>query len=59
MEDVTDEKCTADTIEEFCTPENLKKIFEYRCNLKLQATAMNLGRRMMAKEDAFDVWNDE
>ena len=59
VDDVTDTKCTVDTLEEFMTSDNLKRVFEYRCNLKLQATAMNLGRRMMDKEDAFDVWNDE
>jgi len=35
------------------------KAFEYRCNKLLQKTAMNIGARVMEKEDAFDVWNDE
>lgn len=42
-EDVTEEKCKAETIEEFVTPENLKAVFEYRCNKLLQKTAMSLG----------------
>jgi acyl-CoA oxidase len=32
LDDVTEEKCKAETIEDFLQPENLKKIFEYRCN---------------------------
>ena len=32
LDDVLEEKCKAETIEDFLQPEHLKKIFEYRCN---------------------------
>lgn len=35
VDDVSEEKCTASTIEEFMSIDNLKAVFEYRCNLKL------------------------
>lgn len=31
-DDVTDEVCKAETIEDFVKPENLKAVYEYRCN---------------------------
>lgn len=60
VDDVSEEKCLAETIEEFTTPENLQKVFEYRCNKHLHKTAMSIGQRMMSKEESgFVVWNDE
>lgn len=32
LDDVTEEKCKAETIDDFLQPENLKAVFEYRCN---------------------------
>lgn len=59
-DDISEEQCKAETIEEFLTPQNLKAVFEYRCNKLLQKTAMTMGQKMMNKENnAFDVWNDE
>lgn len=42
-DDVTEEKCSAETIEDFLKHDNLKAVFEYRCNKLLQRVAMNLG----------------
>lgn len=42
-DDVTEDKCKAESIEEFMEPNNLKAVFEYRCNKLLQKTAMTLG----------------
>lgn len=59
-DDITDEKCKAETIEEFLNPENLRAVYEYRCNKLLQKAAMNLGQKMMDKSNSpFKVWNDE
>lgn len=59
-DDVTDDTCKAESIEDLLKPECLKSIFEYRCNKLLQRTAMSLGQKLMDKSnDAFRVWNDE
>lgn len=42
-DDVTEEVCKAESVEDFVTPENLRAVFEYRCNKLLQRTAMSLG----------------
>lgn len=36
IDDVSEEKCTVTSIDEFMSMDNLKAVFEYRCNLKLQ-----------------------
>jgi len=60
FEDVSEDKCPFNTAEEFLKPENLKKMFDHRCNLILQRLASSLGQKMMAgEEDPFDVWNAE
>lgn len=60
VDDVTEDKCKAESLEEFFKPENILALFEYRCNKLLQRSAMSLAGRMMAKEeDPFDIWNDE
>ena len=60
VDDVSEEKCAANSIEEFMTIDNLKAVFEYRCNMKLEQTAMAIGSRAMTKEENFfDIWNDE
>lgn len=51
-EDVSEEKCNAETIEQLTTPESLKAIFAYRSNLKLQELAMRIGQKVMNKEPA-------
>ena len=59
-QDVSDEKCNYNSIEEFTNPQNLIKIFEYRCNKLLQKCSMQIGRKLFEKkEDSFDIWNDE
>ena len=35
LDDVSDEKCEAQTVEELVSNDNLLKFFEYRCNLRL------------------------
>lgn len=57
-DDVSEEKCTAESIEQLLEPENLKAIFSYRCNLKLQELAMRMGQKIMNKEDPLKVWNE-
>ena len=60
IDDVTDQKCEAQSIEEFMTHDNLKKVFEYRCNKLVQRSVMSLGQKMMDKSrKKFDIWNDE
>lgn len=39
IDDVSEEKCTAESIEELMTTESLRAFFEYRCNMKLQKCA--------------------
>ena len=48
-DDVLDEKCKAETIEEFLAHDNIKAVFEYRCNKLLQKCAMILGAKLMDK----------
>ena len=57
-DDVSEEKCKVSSPEELLNPENLKDIFSYRCNLKLQEIAMRMGQRIMNKEDPVTVWNE-
>ena len=60
VDDVSDEKCEAETIEQFMTHANLKHVFEYRCNKLLQRSVMFLGQKLMDKsKDRFDTWNEE
>ena len=58
LEDVSDDKCQAETIEQLMTPESLKAIFTYRCNLKLQELAARIGKKVMNKEAPLKVWNE-
>lgn len=59
LEDVTDEKCKADTAEEFMTYDNLEAVIQYRTNKLLQKTAMSLGAKMMDRNvNKFDTWNN-
>lgn len=57
-DDVSEEKCTAESIEQLMSTDSLKSIFAYRCNLKLQEIAMRIGQKIMNKEPAMKVWND-
>lgn len=59
-DDVTEDKCEATTIDEFLQFDNLKKVFEYRCNKLLQRTAMSLAGKTMGKtpDEQFKAWND-
>lgn len=60
VEDVSENKCAAESAEDFMQIDNLRAVMEYRCNLKLQQLAMKIGQRSMSKkEDFFDIWNDE
>ena len=60
IDDVSDQKCEAQTIEEFMKPDNIQKVFEYRCNKILQKCAMSIAQKAMAKEkSSFQIWNEE
>ena len=52
-------KCAASTLDEFVSFENIMAVFEFRANLILQKTAMELSSRLMGetKEHPFDAWN--
>jgi len=50
VEDVTDDKCTAENIDQLLSPEVLLAAFEYRCNMNLQRTAQNIGIKIASKE---------
>lgn len=60
IDDVTEDKCTAETIDQLLSPEQLLAAFGYRCNKNLQRTAQNIGMKMASKEEEFfQIWNDE
>jgi len=60
IEDITEEKSKAESIEQLTTPENLLEAFGYRCNKLLQQSAFSIGARVAQKEeDHFTIWNDE
>jgi len=57
-DDVSEDKCKADTIEGLLEKESIIKIFEHRCNKLVQENAMGLGAKMAESENKFEVWNN-
>lgn len=49
-DDVTEQKFEGETLEDFYDPENIRKIFEYRCNKLVQKVAMSIARETMMKK---------
>ncbi|CDW85834.1 peroxisomal acyl-coenzyme a oxidase 3 [Stylonychia lemnae] len=59
MDQVEGQTCLAEDDEQFLNVENLIQIFEFRANLLLQRTAMDLAQKLMDKENhPLDAWND-
>ena len=57
-DDISEEKCAAESIEDLTTHESLKAIFSHRCNFKLQEVAMKMAQKIMAKEPPIKAWNE-